>query len=157
MTSPTPQATSALPPVRDWLPLLRQGLAREGRFRWRLVGNSMQPTLPTECVIEIVALGTRVPLGSLIVFANGPALVAHRLVRKGRQHWVAQGDGRLTPDPLLAPDQVLGLVVAAYGPDGTLCWPTRLSQVNAWWWITRAYGLWVLRRAWRLLDGPRIG
>jgi hypothetical protein len=151
----TRDAGSALPPVRDWLPLLRQGLAQEGSFRWRLVGNSMRPTLPGECQIDIVPLGRRVPLGSLIVFANGSALVAHRLVRKGRRHWVAQGDSRLVPDPLLPPDQVLGVVVAAYRQDGTLCWPTRLSRAISWWWIARAYGLWVLRRAWRLLPRPR--
>lgn len=35
--------------ISEWLPLLREVLAREEQFRWRLRGTSMLPTLPPEC------------------------------------------------------------------------------------------------------------
>ena len=97
-----------------WTPLLREALAREGRFRLPLRGTSMLPTLPVECEIEVAPLSQRAPLGSLVVFAAGDILVAHRLVRRAGGRWVMQGDGRRVPDPPAEAGQILGVVVAAY-------------------------------------------
>jgi hypothetical protein len=136
--------SSARPPLMAsaWAPLLREALAREGRFRWPLRGTSMVPTLPVECEIEVAPLPERMPrqlsLGSLVVFAAGDTLIAHRLVRRTGGQWVLQGDGRLAPDPLVEPGQVLGVVTAAY-EDGHRCWPDRAEPALRWFWVARYY------------------
>lgn len=134
-----------LPPLHTWLPLLHEALAQQGRFRWRVHGNSMLPTLPPDCEVEIVPLRGPAPLGSLIVFASGSSLVVHRLVYRTQGFWVAQGDARWRPDPWLRPEQALGLVVAAYQGEKR-CWPRRLSRLAGWLWLVRAYLLWAMRR-----------
>lgn len=121
----------------SWVPLLQELLRREGHCRWPLTGDSMRPTLPQSCEIDVAPLPARVPLGAIIVFANADALVAHRLVRRAGARWIAQGDNRRSPDHPLDPAQVLGLVRAAYAPDGARCWPGPLSPILAWFWIAR--------------------
>lgn len=135
--------------LSTWLPILQDALAREGRFRFPLRGSSMRPTLPLACEVEIAPLPHRAPLGSLIVFAHGDALIAHRLVRRGPRAWIAQGDGRLAPDLPIAPDQVLGIVVAAYA-DGRPIWPRRGEGLVRRLWIARHHALRPARRLWRL-------
>ena len=135
-----------LPNLATWLPLLRESLARQGRFRWPLRGASMLPTLPSNCEITIVPLPDKLALGSLIVFAGrDSALVAHRLVHRTGYHLVAQGDARWWPDPWLDPAQVLGVVSAAT-VDGLCIWPSRIEALLKWFWVGRATGLWLLRR-----------
>ena len=134
-----------------WFPLLREALRTEGRFCWRLHGDSMSPTLPGECEIEVVPLSSHVGLGSLIVFVAGETLIAHRLVRRGGTRWVTHGDGRLAPDRSISPEQVLGRVATAYC-DGRRCWPGPLSTPVAWLWIGRHYllqSMHIARRAWK--------
>ncbi len=133
-----------------WLPLLRDALAQEGRFRFPLRGTSMRPTLPVECEIEIAPLPARTPLGSLIVFVARDTLVAHRLVRRAGTAWIAQGDGRIGADAPIRPEQVLGVVLAAHAA-GQPCWPSRLARPLAWYWIARHHALRVLRAGWRML------
>ncbi len=135
-------------------PLLRQALAREGRFRWQLRGRSMTPTLPPTCQIEVIPLPERPPLGALVVFAASPALIAHRLVRRDGGRWVTQGDGCLAPDAPLAPEQILGVVVAA-SRDGRRCWPDPAAAWLAWFWIARHYALGPARAVWRTLRSLR--
>ena len=143
-----------LPNLATWLPLLRESLARQGRFRWPLRGASMLPTLPSNCEITIIPLPDKLPLGSLIVFAGrDSALVAHRLVHRTDLHFVAQGDARQQPDPWLDPAHVLGLVSAAT-VDGRRVWPSRIEAPLKWFWVGRAAGLWLLRRARRLVHSP---
>ncbi len=143
-TDPTPITASV------WLPLLQETLAREGRFRWRLRGVSMRPTLPDECEIEIVPPGETVRLGDLIVFVSGDTLVAHRLVRRAGVRWITQGDGRLGPDAAQNPAQALGIVVAAYR-DGERCWPGSGQRLLAALWVARHWLLRPVRAAWRAL------
>jgi hypothetical protein len=134
-----------------WLPLLREALEREGRFRFPLRGASMRPTLPVECEIEIVPLPPETPLGALIVFVIDDTLIAHRLVRRSNGRWIAQGDGRLGPDQPLNSNQILGVVSAAYA-NGRRCWPNAASHLFADLWIARHWALrvaWSLRRALR--------
>ena len=137
--------------LSNWLPILQEALVREGRFRFPLRGASMRPTLPAACEIEIAPLPAAlrdVPLGALIVFAHGDALIAHRLVRRSAARWIAQGDGRLAPDRPIAPDQVLGIVAAAYA-EGRPIWPRRGERLVRWLWIARHHALRPLRAAWR--------
>ena len=116
----------------------------------------MRPTLPESCEILIGPLPARPRLGSLLVFAQGDSLVAHRLVRHTATHWMAQGDGRLAPDAALLPEQVLGQVIAAYR-DGRRIWPGHLAAVSAHLWVARHHGLRLLAavvrrgRRWRKL------
>ncbi len=147
---PTPITASASASVEVWLPLLHETLAREGRFRWRLRGLSMGPTLPVDCEIEIVPWGEAVRLGDLIVFAAGDTLVAHRLVRRAGGRWITQGDGRLGPDAAQDPARALGIVVAAYR-DGERCWPRSGQRLLAAFWVARHWMLRPVRAAWRRL------
>ena len=110
----------------------------------------MRPTLPVECDIEIVPLPSQTPLGSLIVFVIDDTLIAHRLVRRSRGRWIAQGDGRLGPDRPLEPSQILGLVSAAH-QDGRECWPTTTSRLLTAFWVARHWALRPARAARRVL------
>ncbi len=141
---------SASVSAEAWLPLLREVLAREGRFRWRLRGVSMRPTLPADCEIEIVPLGEAVRLGERIVYGAGDSLIAHRLVRRAGGRWITQGDGRLGPDAAQDPAQALGIVVAAYR-DGERCWPGPGQRLLAAFWVARHWMLRPVRAAWRRL------
>ena len=146
--------SSARPPLMAsaWAPLLREALAREGRFRWPLRGTSMVPTLPVECEIEVAPLPERAQIGSLVVIAVGDTLIAHRLVCRAGGQWVTQGDGRRTPDPPVEPEHILGVVVAAY-QDGRRCWPDRAEPVRRWFWVARCYLLRPIRFIWHALRG----
>lgn len=145
------------PPTRPphsaaWTPLLQEALACEGRLRLSLRGTSMMPTLPVECEIEVAPLSQRAPIGSLVVFAAGDVLVAHRLIRRAGGHWVMQGDGRRAPDPPAEPRQILGVVVAAY-LGARRCWPGRTEPALRWFWVARYYLLRPVRFAWHALRG----
>lgn len=137
-----------------WLPLLKEALAREGCFRWPLRGNSMLPTLPAECEIELAPLTPPVRLGELIVFVVDDTLIAHRLVRRTRQYWIAQGDHRLAPDRPVPLDQVVGRVLAAYQHDRR-CWPSRYSGVWRGVWLARYQVLRLARAMWRIARSAR--
>jgi hypothetical protein len=140
----------ALPNLHQWLPLLSESLAHQGRFRWQMRGASMLPTLPPDCEIEIVPPPAAIPLGALVVFAGNASLVVHRLVHRTPSRLLTQGDNRRGPDAWLQPSQVLGVVVAAYY-DTRRIWPRAAEPVLRWWWIGRADGMWLLRRSKRLL------
>jgi len=147
----------AAPVATTWLPLLQEALAREGRFRFPLRGTSMRPTLPLACEIEIVPPPTQTRLGSLLVFVSGDALIAHRLVRRAAAGWIAHGDGRLAPDRPLQPEQVLGVVAAAYQDDRRI-WPGPAEGLGRWFWVARHHALRPARcawRAWRRIAGRR--
>ena len=143
-------------PLQGWLPLLHESLAREGRFRWQLAGKSMEPTLPDGCQIEIVPLRGAAPLGSVVVFAGGSHLVAHRLVHRRGRYLVTQGDGRREPDRWLLPAQLVGLVDKA-SAGGHVVWPGRGEALLRWRWIGRAYALAGRRRLRRLASRINLG
>lgn len=113
-----------------WLPLIRQALTAEGRFRFPLAGDSMRPTLPVQCEIEIAPLVVQPGLGELIIFVVDDALVAHRLVRRKADKLITQGDNRLGPDRPLLPDQVLGRVTSAYVNKSRI-WPRPAERLAA--------------------------
>ena len=130
-----------------WLPLLQEALVKEGRFRWPLFGNSMWPTLPIECEIDLEPLTPPVQLGELMVFVSDDTLIAHRLVRRTSDYWIAQGDHRRGPDRPVPPDRVLGRVVAAH-QNGRRCWPGRFEAMWRVFWLARYQVLRVARAIW---------
>ena len=140
--------------MQSWFPLLQETLAREGVFRWQLSGQSMEPTLPDGCEIEIVPASGEIPHGTVVVFAGDGALVAHRVVHRSGSYLILQGDGRRTSDRWLLPGQVLGSVVASYH-HGRRIWPGRAERLSRWRWIGRAFALAGLRRGQRILRGFR--
>lgn len=111
----------------------------------------MRPTLPVACEIEIAPLPARPATGCLLVFANGDALVAHRLIARRPVGWITQGDGRLAADRPLRPEQVLGVATAAY-LNGLRIWPGRAENVARWFWVARHYALRSVRFVWRGLQ-----
>ena len=150
MPASTDAAGDSLPNLQQWLPLLGESLAQHQRFRWQLRGASMSPTLPSGCDIEITPPPATIPLGALVVFAGNTSLVAHRLVHRAPPFLVTQGDHRREPDRWLRPEQVLGVVAAAY-LDQRRIWPRPGEHLLRWRWIGRAYLLWLLRRLKRLI------
>lgn len=138
------------PLASTWLPLLHEALVGQGSLRMPLRGNSMLPTLPTQCEIEVIPLSEPPALGDLIVFVAGDALVAHRLVRRSGGRLIAQGDHRLGPDSPLTHDQILGRVAGAY-VDAQRVWPTPTALRIAWFWQVRYQGLRGARLLARLL------
>lgn len=139
----------ANPTAETWLPLLRDALARDGSFQFTLRGASMRPTLPRECTIHVRPLPEQLRPGLLVVFAVADALIAHRLVRRTTDGWIAQGDGRLGPDRPLRHAQMLGVVAAAY-VGAVPVWPSRLERGLALLWVARHHLLRPVRFAWRL-------
>ncbi len=111
----------------------------------------MEPTLPDGCQIEIVPLWGAVPIGSVVVFAGGSALVAHRLVHRRGRYLVTQGDGRREPDRWLLPAQLVGRVDKGW-VGGRVIWPRRGEALMCWRWIGRAYVLAGQRRLRCLLN-----
>lgn len=132
-----------------WFPLLQEALVREGRFRFPLRGTSMRPTLPDGCEVEVVPLPGNVPIGSVVVFAEGDSLIAHRLVRRCSGRWILQGDGRLGPDRPLSPDRALGMAMTAYWA-GRRIWPGRWEPLLRRFWIARHHVLRPVRFTWRI-------
>lgn len=110
----------------------------------------MCPTLPLACEVEIVPLPAQVSLGSLIVFASGDTLIAHRLVRRSGGFWIAQGDSRLGPDRPLDAEQVLGQVTAARLGSRNI-WPSRAEPLLRLFWVLRYHTLRPIRAARRWL------
>lgn len=156
MSSPANSTDMGLPQLQSWLPLLQESLASEGVFRWHLAGKSMEPTLPDGCQIEIVPVQETVSLGSVVVFAGGSALVAHRLVHRSGRYLVTQGDGRREPDRWLRPAQLVGRVDKAR-VGGRVMWPGRGEALLRWFWVSRAHVLAGLRRLSRARPGARKG
>ncbi|MCS6845156.1 MAG: S26 family signal peptidase [Caldilineales bacterium] len=149
------EVLAAVPP-EVLLSLLREGLDREGRFRWRLFGASMWPTLPPGCEVEIVPLPAEGPkVGDVVVFLDRNTLIAHRLVRRDGALWIAQGDGRLGPDPPLREDQLVGRLAAAW-QDGRPVWPRRAENIRATAWVARHHLLRPVRFVYRRLQGLRL-
>ena len=110
----------------------------------------MAPTLPQLCDVEIAPPPDAPPLGSLLVFLTDDTLIAHRLVRRRATDWITQGDGRRGPDRPVAPDHVIGVVVAAFDDTGR-CWPGRLHRLAAVFWIARYHALRPIRWLWHTL------
>jgi hypothetical protein len=127
-----------------WLPLLREALVREGRFVLPLRGNSMRPTLPAACEIEVRPLPGAPRVGELVVFVLDDTLVAHRIVRCAGERWIARGDNRLVADRALRGEQMLGRVVAA-SVAGRRVWPPRGERVLRAFWVARHYVLAAVR------------
>jgi hypothetical protein len=137
----------------EWLRLMRAALARGECFRCRLSGNSMSPTLPESCQVEIASLPVQVRLGDLVVFLSRDQLVAHRLVDRRHGRWITQGDGRRAPDRPLDPSQALGTVAAAYDEAGRRCWPGVLPRFQAFLWVARYHAFRVARTIRERLSG----
>lgn len=130
--------------MQTWLPLLEEALRREGFFRWRLRGASMWPTLSSGSDILIKPKPHKLRLGEVVVFAQGDALIAHRLVHRRRSGWVTQGDARRTPDPPHHPEDVLGIVVSS-SVGGECYWPSHRSILTTPYWIMRYHAFRLLR------------
>ena len=89
--------------------LLRQGYA----VRFRVGGGSMSPAIGDGDVITVKPLDpASLTPGRVIVYRDRHRLVAHRIVRTAPTHLVVRGDAVRDCDPLVAPSQVFGEVVA---------------------------------------------
>jgi hypothetical protein len=151
VTGPAPRELDA----EVWLPLVQEALAQRGHFTLPLRGNSMVPTLPQACEIDVVPLTAPPRLGDVIVFASGEALVAHRLVQRRGTVWIAQGDNRRAPDAALRPSRVLGVVSAARLADRRI-WPRRGERAWTVLWLARYHCLRPVRWAVRWARRQRV-
>jgi hypothetical protein len=81
----------------------------------------MTPPLPAGCTIEVRPFEAPPRSGDIVVFPLCGQLLAHRLVRRQGEYWIAQGDARRLPDPSIPEPFLIGRVVEA-----------RLGQRSVW-------------------------
>ena len=86
-----------------------------------LQGESMMPTILPGARLCVRCQGRDLPLGTIIAFRRGRSLVVHRLkavawTDTGEQRLICQGDGNLHTDEPIAPEDVVGVVVAIRAP-----------------------------------------
>jgi hypothetical protein len=97
----------------DWNGLLAENLRPGDTFRLKVVGVSMRPLLqPGDWVIARAGADTGYELGDLLVFQNSGHLVTHRLVGHAAGRLLLKGDALRSFDAPVAPQDVLGRVVA---------------------------------------------
>ena len=119
---------------------LRETLAHEKQLWWRLEGQSMMPTLRPESVILVHPIVGAVRLGTIVLFEQGGAVVAHRIMQRRGGGYVAQGDNRQVPDGWVAPEQIIGVVVQATYNE-TLYYAIKENSPVALFWLLRYYWL----------------
>lgn len=89
--------------------LAREHLAAGHVLKAVASGRSMWPTVRDGEVVEIrPASAESVVLGDVVLVEQGGALVLHRVVGRQGELLVTRGDARPFPDPLVAPQAVLG-------------------------------------------------
>ncbi len=134
---------------RHWLPQARRGLFEIYRHQAARVwleasGTSMRPLITPGTWMLVEFGAAPIGLGEIVLFAQGEVLVTHRVVARRRRQdvglLVVKGDAELSCDPLLHPDDVIGVVRALRsGPDGpavdTGCagWPARVAARLSFW------------------------
>ena len=108
-----------------------------------LTGTSMFPTFATVERLAVEFSPTGLAFGDVLVFRQRGMLVVHRLVqrqrREGSLRLRTRGDGTIAFDPWLAPESVIGRVIAVGYAGGT--W-RNLRNSGA-----RSYGLLVAAHA----------
>ncbi|MCO6452366.1 MAG: S24/S26 family peptidase [Caldilineales bacterium] len=120
---------------------------------WQVQGDSMSPTLPDSCAIEVLPLNQKPEIGAIVVFIRDDEMVAHRLVRFKREYWLTQGDGHSLPDRPIPPLSVIGQVTKVFIGEREFCiaaWRTR------WRWIGRYHALRLLRALRKLRDKNQL-
>jgi len=93
-------------------------MGRSGRLGTvRVRGTSMEPTLHERDVVAVDFAAGRPLRGDLLLFRQDELLIVHRFLGRGRRrgrppYYRARGDGRIRLDPPVAPERVVGRVVA---------------------------------------------
>ncbi|MCS6907750.1 MAG: signal peptidase I, partial [Anaerolineales bacterium] len=111
--------------MRDFSPLilktLRNLLLADQPVLLVISGTSMLPYLKAGDRVWVrKAQWSSLRIGDLIVFERGRRVFTHRLIWKSFPFLITKGDNTLFPDPLLAPEKVLGKV-SAFERDGMSC------------------------------------
>ena len=100
-----------------------------------ITGNSMGAALPKGTIVR-VALGAACAIDDIAVFRQGEAIVAHRMIHRGKSHLITRGDARFAPDPPVPVDRVLGRVVDP--PPALRRHPLMKAANSAVRWMTAA-------------------
>ena len=116
-----PQHFATVLPWHAYVEALQEALEKTGGLTWPLRGESMTPTLPSGCLIEVRPLNGPLRSGDIVVFPQETGLVAHRLVRRRGDVWITQGDARAWPDAPIPERLLVGRVAAAWA-DSRLIW-----------------------------------
>lgn len=102
-------------------------------------GTSMRPLVGPDTWMLVEFGAAAIEIGDIILFPLGDILVAHRVVaqkpRQGRPVLVPKGDAEPYTDPLIRPDEVLGVVRqlrrGKRGPSSSLGCAGRLAKLIA--------------------------
>jgi hypothetical protein len=78
--------------------------------RFAMRGCSMLPLLHAPMVLVVAPLAARARIGEVLVFAQGPTQVVHRVVAFTGQRYVTSGDAQPHITEIVAPADVLGRV-----------------------------------------------
>jgi hypothetical protein len=116
-----------------------------------ITGRSMEPLLPEGCLVRVQPSDEGIPLGSLVLFPLGGALVVHRVVGRKPEGLRTKGDAALRSEPaLLGRDELMGLVV-----EGD--WAGKHRHLGGWRWRCFGAALAIHSRLWDLLASPFSG
>ena len=111
--------------------LVRLGLLRTGRVRFRARGLSMRPFLRDGDVVSVVrADPDHLGVGDVVCYESEPGRVAlHRVVDRDADHLVAKGDA-LAWVERVPPERVLGRLAAVERRRGLERLATRLAGLT---------------------------
>lgn len=94
-----------------------------GREVWvTLEGNSMKPTIPPGSRLRLCCQREEREVGAILAYRRENALIVHRLIARmdaalpSESRLICQGDGNPEPDAPIAPESVVGVIVAVRRP-----------------------------------------
>jgi hypothetical protein len=136
---------------------------RHGTSAWVVPhGISMRPLVGRDTWMLVEFGANNVRTGDIVVFPQGDRLLAHRVVARrsdhGTAHMIVKGDAEAYADPLITPEDVLGVVRALrIGKEGSASsvgcagWPARLIATISY---LSGRVAWLARRTTVFLSGP---
>jgi signal peptidase I len=91
--------------------LVAEVLRRFGRIRLRVFGGSMSPALRPGDLLDVRSTrADSLERGDVVLFRRDGRLFAHRVMEKSTLGVVTRGDAHRHDDPMVAPEDVLGIV-----------------------------------------------
>lgn len=98
-------------PKLDYTSYLRESLERRGRIVLRCDGRGMGRILPRGSLVEVRPVGVEeLRVGDVVAYHYAGRCLCHRMIRRVGRQVVLKGDTRLSADPPVPRDQIIGRV-----------------------------------------------
>jgi len=100
---------------------IADSIRNHGRAFFRVLGTSMAPAVPSESIVNVVAVDIgSVTTGALVAFLRDNRIFVHRVVSidsgRGAVQLITRGDALPTNDPPITASEFLGVVTAVIPP-----------------------------------------